>query len=149
MVVVAVAAAVALFFVLREDGGDGATEAPAPAAEQPGGEESRDGVGDGQGSGSRPSRPHVPTVEIVDGEPRDGPLELSVESGEEVRFRVDSDTPGEVHVHVHGYEVFKEVEAGETAGIAFPAEIEGAFEVEMHRFSDGGHVEIASLEVNP
>lgn len=131
MLVVAVAAAVALFFVLRDEAG----------------EEPRGGAGGAQEADSQPSRPRVPTVAIVDGEPKGGPLELSVESGEEVRFRVDSDTAGEVHVH--GYEVFKEVEAGETAGIAFPAEIEGAFEVEMHRFSDDGHVEIAALEVTP
>jgi len=138
----AIVAAVFLFLVLRDDGGD--ERAPTTtAAQKPAG----GSTGKGDAADRPQPKPEVPTVEIVGGEPKGGPLALRVEGGDEVRFRVESDTPGEVHVH--GYEIYKEVEPGSAAGISFPAEIEGAFEVEMHRFTDEGHVEIVALEVVP
>ena len=85
----------------------------------------------------------VPTIVIRDGEPAGGIAELEYNAGDEIRFRVSSDAADEVHVH--GYDVSKDIPAGGTATLAFPAEIEGIFEVELEELG----VQIAELRVNP
>jgi hypothetical protein len=80
---------------------------------------------------------------IKDGKPDGGIAEISVDEGETVRFKVTSPVADEVHVH--GYDVEKEVPAGGTAVVAFPADIEGIFEVELHHSEE----QIAELRVNP
>jgi hypothetical protein len=55
---------------------------------------------------------------------------LNYEQGETVRFRVTSDVPEEIHVH--GYDITKEVPAGETVNVSFKADINGIFEIEFH-----------------
>ena len=69
--------------------------------------------------------------------------ELEAKQGETVRFRVRSDTPD--HVHVHGYDLMKDVVPGETTTMSFKATITGIFEIELE---DAG-TEIASLKVEP
>ncbi len=44
-----------------------------------------------------------------------------------MRFRVESDVADEIHVH--GFDITKEVAAGGSASFSFPADIEGVFEV--------------------
>lgn len=68
---------------------------------------------------------------------------LRFEQGETVRFRVRSDVAD--HVHVHGYDLMKDVEPGKTIMFSFPAEITGIFEIELE---DRGE-EIAQLRVDP
>jgi hypothetical protein len=55
---------------------------------------------------------------------------LTFEEGETVRFRVTSDEPEEIHVH--GYDITKQVPAGETVTVSFKADITGIFEIEFH-----------------
>jgi hypothetical protein len=69
--------------------------------------------------------------------------ELEFTEGETVRFRVRSDGPEEVHVH--GYDISKDVEAGQTATMSFKATITGIFEIE---FEESG-TRIAELKVEP
>jgi Cu/Zn superoxide dismutase len=85
----------------------------------------------------------VPTIVIRNGEPVAGIEELEYSAGDEIRFRVESDVTDEVHVH--GYDVMKEVAAGGTVAFSIPAEIEGIFEVEL----EGRRQQIAELRVNP
>ncbi len=85
----------------------------------------------------------VPTIVIRGGEPVGGVAELEYDAGEEVRFEVSSDVADEVHVH--GYDLMEDVEAGGTVSFDFPAEIEGIFEVEL----EGRKEQIAELRVNP
>ena len=47
-----------------------------------------------------------------------------------MRFRVTADEDEEIHVH--GYDIEKEVPAGETIDVSFPATITGIFEIEFH-----------------
>lgn len=142
LVVVAVVVAIALFLVMRDDGApDRAPPEQSSEQEQPSEQE------EPASEPEEPDRAEMPIVRIRDGELRDELLELDVLSGDEVRFEVDSDTPGEVHVH--GYEVYEDVGVERTATITFEAEIEGTFEIEFHRATDGGHVEIAALNVHP
>ena len=68
---------------------------------------------------------------------------LRFDEGETVRFRVRSDKPE--HVHIHGYDIMKDVDAGKTANVAFKATITGIFEIE---FEDSAE-EIGELRVDP
>ena len=69
--------------------------------------------------------------------------DLRFDEGETIRFRVRADTTDEVHVH--GYDVMKDVEPGETIAFSFPATITGIFEIELE---DAGQ-QIAELRVDP
>ena len=135
-----VAVAAVLLVVLKDDGGDdsgdgASTTAARPAAPPPGGQPA---------DTPQAAAPAVPTIVIgEDGGPVGGVAEISVEAGERIRFRVNSPVADEVHVH--GYNVEKEVPAGGTATFDFPADIEGLFEVELHH----GEEQIAELRVNP
>ena len=62
---------------------------------------------------------------------------------ETVRFRVRSDEAEEVHVH--GYDLKKELEPGKTETMSFKASITGIFEVEF----EGSAEQIAELRVDP
>ena len=85
-----------------------------------------------------------PTTIVVQGEePVNGVEKLEYSAGEQVEFKVKSDTATEVHVH--GYEIEKKVPAGGTVTVSFPAELEGIYEVEVHPAEE----QIAELRVNP
>jgi len=119
--------AVVLFVVLGggEDGSSGGSAATQPAA---------------PGAGE----PAVTRIEIdKNGEPVGGIADIAVNEGERVRFEVDSDVSDEVHVH--GYDIAKEVEAGGSVSFDFPATIEGIFEAEL----EGRGEQILELRVNP
>jgi len=69
--------------------------------------------------------------------------DLRVTQGETVRFRVRSDEADEVHVH--GYDLMKDVEPGQTATMSFKATITGIFEIELEHSAQ----QIAELRVDP
>ena len=85
----------------------------------------------------------VPTIVVREGEPVGGVQKLEYSAGEEVRFRVSSDAAEEIHLH--GYDIAKDVPAGGTVEFAFPAELEGIYEAEL----EGLGVQIAEIQVNP
>lgn len=87
--------------------------------------------------------PPVERIVVEGGEPRGGVTRLSFDSGERVRFSVTSDVADEVHVH--GYDISRDVPAGGSVRFGFPASIEGVFEVEL----EGRGVQIAELRVSP
>ena len=68
---------------------------------------------------------------------------LRFKEGDTVRFRVRHDAPE--HIHVHGYDIMKDVEAGGTISFDFPANLEGVFEAEL----EGRKEQIIELTVNP
>jgi len=85
----------------------------------------------------------TPTIVVENGEPVGGVQELEYSAGDQVRFKVESDVADEIHVH--GYDLMKDVPAGGKVAFSFPAEIEGIFEVEL----EGRKEQIAELRVNP
>lgn len=85
----------------------------------------------------------VTTIVIKNGEPVGGIAQLTYNKGEEVRFKVDSDVSDEVHMH--GYDIMKDVKAGGSVSFDFPATIEGVFEAEL----EGRREQILELTVNP
>jgi heme/copper-type cytochrome/quinol oxidase subunit 2 len=68
---------------------------------------------------------------------------LRFKQGDTVRFRVRSDVADEVHVH--GYDLMKDVEPGKTITFSFPATITGIFEIELENAGQ----QIAQLRVDP
>jgi FtsP/CotA-like multicopper oxidase with cupredoxin domain len=68
---------------------------------------------------------------------------LRFKQGETVRFRVAS--PGGDEIHVHGYDIEKEIPAGKVVTVSFPADITGIFEIEFH----GTAEQIGQLRVDP
>jgi hypothetical protein len=129
-----VVVAVVLLIVLGDDGesdrGNGAANAPAKSGK------------DGASSGKEKS-PVVPVIVIEGGEPVGGVKELGFDEGDRIRFRVESDVGDEIHVH--GYDIARDVEAGGSVTFDFPATIEGVFEAELEERKQP----IAELTVNP
>jgi hypothetical protein len=118
-----IAAAVLLFIVLRgEDGSDSSSTSTA-----------------------------APTkITFRDGAPVGGVRKIDVATGDPVRLDVTPDVPAEVHVH--GYEIARDVEAGQTAKFDFTGTAEGVFEVEVHHLVNGEEesgVQVAELNVVP
>jgi len=146
VVVLAGAAAIALFIVLGNDDSDDAepatTQTTATADE-----DDQAGAGDEKkpdgGGGPQEAAQKVPRIVIVGGEPQGGVQNLEFTTGEEVRFEVVSDIAE--HVHVHGYDVIQDVEPGKPVLFAFPADVDGVYEVEL----EDSHVPIAELTISP
>jgi pullulanase/glycogen debranching enzyme len=69
---------------------------------------------------------------------------VEVKTGDQVHLTVTSDTADEIHVH--GYDIEKEAEAGKPVNFRFKADMDGVFEVEVHKPTDS---QIAELEVKP
>jgi hypothetical protein len=68
---------------------------------------------------------------------------LRFEQGDTVRFRVRADVSDEVHVH--GYDLMKDIEPGRLITFSFPADITGIFEIELESAGE----QIAQLRVDP
>jgi hypothetical protein len=100
-------------------------------------------AGGGAASSEKAAKPSAPTIVVKNGEPVGGVRELEYNAGDEIEFTVDSDVADEIHVH--GYDLMKDVPAGGSVSFSFPAEIEGIFEVEL----EGLKEQIAELRVNP
>ena len=83
------------------------------------------------------------TVTVVDGKPEGGVKTITYKKGDTVDLTVKSDTADEIHIH--GYDLMKDVEEGGGVHFTFPASIDGKFVVELE---DAGE-EIASLQVEP
>jgi hypothetical protein len=98
--------------------------------------------GNGDGKSSNESG-KVPVVVVKDGKPVGGIQDLTYNEGERIRFVVKSDVSDEVHVH--GYDIMKDVEAGGSVSFDFPATLEGVFEAEL----EGRKEQIIQLTVNP
>jgi hypothetical protein len=136
----ALAAVVVLFVVLA--GGDDDNSGNTGTTQTQAATGATVTTGHGQAN-SKPEKPATPRVVVVDGKPRGGVKRLSYESGDRIQFTVTSDVADEVHVH--GYDIAKDVPAGGTVRFSFPARIEGVFEIEL----EGRKQQIAELRVSP
>jgi hypothetical protein len=111
-----VAAAVALFIVLKGN--------------------------DDNKSATTASKPLVIAVD-KNGKPVGGVQKLTVNKGGQIQFTVNSAVSDEVHLH--GYDIPKDVKAGGSVTFDVPATIEGVFEAEL----ESRHEQILDLTVNP
>ena len=89
-------------------------------------------------------KPQFETIRLAGGDVRGGARRITVEKGEVARIEVRSDAPDEIHLH--GYDVYKDVAPGRPARFRVKANVEGVFELEAH---DLGHVIIGNLVVEP
>lgn len=94
-------------------------------------------------STSTPAVPASQTVNVVNGQPQGGVKTVTFKKGDQAVLKVNSDTADEIHVH--GYDLKKDVEKGGSVTFSFKATIDGRFEVELE---DAG-TQIANLEVTP
>jgi hypothetical protein len=92
---------------------------------------------------TQPSAPAVRTVRVVNGQPQGGVRRLKYKKGDRVQFKVQSDVADEIHVH--GYDLMKDVTAGGSVSFSFTANLEGRFEIEL----ENAGTQIAELEVDP
>jgi hypothetical protein len=129
LTLVAAAAAVLIGgFLIANNSGDDGNDKPATTATTP---------------NEFPPPPTVPTIRVVNAKPVGGITKLKFKKGDQIRFRVVSDTADEIHVH--GYDLMKDVDAGGSISYAFKATIEGKFEIEL----EGHKQQIAELTVEP
>jgi hypothetical protein len=82
-------------------------------------------------------------ITIRGGLPVGGVRQVTVAKGRRVILRVTSDVPD--HVHLHEYDVMRDVGPGQPAQIAFRATIVGTVEAELE---DSG-VQIARITTKP
>jgi hypothetical protein len=137
-----IAVAVVLFVVLRPDDDDSATPPPPPnppttVSTQPPPPPPRE-----TGTRSVPAVTRVP-ITVRGGTPVGGIRRVTVARNRPVVLVVRSDVAD--HVHLHGYDIMRDVAPGAPAQLAFRASIPGRFEVELE---DSG-VQIADVRVNP
>jgi len=127
-----VVVAVVLLVVLKDDGGGNSNEKTTTGA-----------ATGGQGATGQ-AQAAIATIAIdKSGKPVGGIAEISVEEGDEVRFEVKSAVADEIHIH--GYDIVKDVKAGGSVAFDFPATLEGIFEAELESRKE----QILELRVNP
>jgi len=83
------------------------------------------------------------TVTVVAGKPQGGVAKLTYRKGQTVDLTVKSDTADEIHIH--GYDLHKEVAKGAGVHFTFPASTEGRFVIELEHAGQ----QIAELSVTP
>lgn len=146
LVAAAAAALVVAFVVARpSDDGDGASRpsSPGPSENRGGGAGEEVGEGRGPADDAGAGKPEITRIRVRDGRPAGGPATIDVRKEEVVRLVVTSDAAD--HVHVHGYDLLRDVGPGRAARLRFAARVEGVFEVELEE----SHTSIATLEVRP
>ena len=93
-----------------------------------------------------PPPPPGPTeirIVVVNGAPQGGIVREKVKKNDRVVLIVRSDVAD--HIHLHGYDIVRDVAPGKPARLPFKATIPGRFEVELE---DRG-VQIADISVQP
>ena len=155
----AIAVLVIVFVVLQgsDDNGSSSSSAPTTAAQSTSTAQSTQSTTTGEtetenesesetGSGSTSTAAPTPaaqTIRVVNGQPQGGVKTVSFKKGDQVVLKVQSDVADEIHVH--GYDLMKDVEKGGSVTFNFKATIEGRFEVEL----ENAGTQIANLEVTP
>ena len=145
IVAAGIVATVAVFIVLR-GGGDEEAAAPPPAAATTTVTTSRETPRPGRAR--RPPRkaensPVVARIAVRRGRVAGGVKRVTAKKGQRIVLAVSADLSD--HVHVHGYDIFRDVSLDSPARISFRARIAGRFEVELEERG----ILIARLEVSP
>lgn len=141
---IAVAILVLAIVVLSGGGNDSNDEKPAaqatPTATATAGETTTPGATETATATTTPRPSATDPGPLLTGEKV---VKIEVNKGDTVRFRARS--PQDDEVHVHGYDLKKDLPANTTITMSFKATIDGIFEIE---FENQGK-QIASLRVNP
>jgi hypothetical protein len=137
-----VAVAVVLFILLRPDDEDAAPRTPMGATSLP---TETDGTATAPTIPTTTLEPEGPEpVRITfQGEEVTGPRRTEFTVGDRVVLIVRADVAD--HVHVHGYDLMKDVAPGAPARFSFEADAPGRFEVEL----EDRHLPLTELVVKP
>ena len=91
-----------------------------------------------------PARPAFTTIRVENGKPAGGVRTITVNKGDRVRIEVSSpDTTDEIHLH--GYDLKRDLQAGGRVRFSFDAGVEGIFEIEL----ESAGTQIGKLVVEP
>jgi heme/copper-type cytochrome/quinol oxidase subunit 2 len=86
----------------------------------------------------------VPTIEVRGGKPVGGVKTITLRKGDRAGIVVTSpDTTAEVHLH--GYDIKRDLKAGGSVRFSFTADAEGIFEMELEESA----TQIGKIEVRP
>lgn len=77
----------------------------------------------------KPAGPTIVRITVVDAAPKGGIVREKVKKGDRVVLVVTSDVTD--HIHLHGYDIMRDVAPGKPARLPFEATISGRFEVEL------------------
>jgi heme/copper-type cytochrome/quinol oxidase subunit 2 len=133
IVLIAAAAAVAVVaFVVLQSGSDDGSEKSSTTESTP------------RATTKAPAAPATQRITVRDGKPLGGVQKISVTKGDTVRLSVSSPDTSE-EIHVHGYDLMRDMAPGRPATFRFEASNEGVFEIELEDTA----TKIASLEVQP
>jgi hypothetical protein len=125
----AVAAAVVLFVVFRPDDDGGSSAGGTPTAQTTTAATTTVGPPPPPPPPPQPPPPARVSIVVRDGQPVGGVSRVTVSEGRRVVLRVTSDVAD--HVHLHGYNIMRDVAPGQPATIAFRATIVGTVEAEL------------------
>ena len=103
------------------------------------------------GSGSDEGKQNkVINLRLAQGQAEGGARDLTVTQGDHLGVKLHTDARAELHIH--GYDLSKDVKAGKPGSILFIANDTGEFEIEAHPLvngEEGPGVQLATLSVNP
>ncbi len=139
--VVATLAMLVVAFVALSSGGD---DNPKPVATVTAPTITGTTTGTATAATRPPPAPSFETIRVKAGGPIGGIKTITLRNGDRARIRVSSpDTSDEIHLH--GYDLMKDLAAGGSARFSFEAKIEGIFEIELERAG----TQIGKLVVEP
>ena len=118
-----IAVIIAVVAVIVLSGGGDETDKAADATATPTATPSATASGTAEATATPTPKPKPPLLQA--GTERT----LSFDQGDTVRFRVRHGEAEEVHIH--GYDIKKDLAANETANVSFEASIPGIFEIEL------------------
>ena len=95
------------------------------------------------GSNSSQKYSGAATVTVVNAQAKGGIQPLTYKKGQTIDITIKSDTADEIHVH--GYDLKKDVPKNGSVHFSFPATIDGVFVIELENHKQ----QIASLKVLP
>lgn len=90
-------------------------------------------------------KPSIPVhrITVKNAKPVGGIQQIKANKGDQISLAIKSDTADEIHIH--GYDLHKDVKAGGTVRFAFKATSDGNYEIEL----EGHKEQIAQLTVEP
>jgi heme/copper-type cytochrome/quinol oxidase subunit 2 len=149
VVVATIAVLVLAFILLSPEADDNSNTADTPTTTAPPVTTSRAPATTGTTATppAPPAADHEPAYQRVlvrAGKPVGGIKKITVRKGQRARIEVTSpDTSDEIHLH--GYDIARDLKAGGRVRFAFDADAEGIFEIEL----EGAGTQIAQLTVEP
>jgi FtsP/CotA-like multicopper oxidase with cupredoxin domain len=142
VLIVALVIAVGAFLVLRPSDEDDADDSP-PQTQATETTPAETTAPEATTPEAQPKEPEVQLIRVRGGRPVGGVQTIEAKSGDTVRFRVQTETPQEVHLH--GYDLTEDSTAERPAEFRFEADDTGIYELEIH----GTHTQIGELKVEP